>query len=80
MRWKNLQDYTCPKCDSRLEEDREGIHKCEDEYCGFVISERKLQQLISKSSRKNTYQDPDRSNWDFNDDDYEDEDYGETDD
>ena len=63
MKWKNLQDYKCPKCGSSLysEEGRNTIHKCDGD-CDFSINENKYENIINNFNQRK-YQEPDRSSW-----------------
>lgn len=49
MKWQNLIKKTCPKCGALLEgrQDRVKLYECTDTACDFVITERKLFEILT---------------------------------
>ncbi len=48
MRWQDLIYLKCPKCSARLEEWRDQgiLYRCNTPDCGFIISRRKLADIL----------------------------------
>lgn len=40
MKWQNLIDRLCPRCDSQLERDSKAGFLCSEPTCGFFITDR----------------------------------------
>ena len=47
MRWQNLIHKKCPKCDGPLTEEMDRAVMIECKECGFMISQKKLLEILS---------------------------------
>lgn len=63
MKWKNLNDYTCPKDGSVLFSDPiMSLHKCSE--CDFIISYVKFDKIVKgEKNFVEPYKEPDRTGW-----------------
>lgn len=66
MKWKNLNDYHCPKCKTVMYRPENHIlHFCSNvNECGFSISDVKFKKIVSgKKNYAVPYEEPDRTGW-----------------